>query len=275
MYAIGEFSKLTKLSIPTLRYYDSIGILKPELKKSENNYRYYTTKQLMKAQLIHDMRAVNFSLEEIRQILECDKISSKQAAIETIYRRNEEQCFVIKRLSEYYALGSRLLDEVKGGQDKKRVIEISEFSQGAYVSSRSTFVFNDPDDFIAQSMKLQHKCDKSGLYRYGNLIAICRDGVLPPPEDDRNSYDIEFRISVHAGIDSDDDFVEHDEPQRVASITTSGEIEEASQACSFIEEWIQKSPYVQVGDPIVEYILEPCDTMSYTDFPVKIHIPIE
>ena len=40
MLRIGEFSKLAKISIKTLRYYDKIGLLKPTMIDSATQYRY-------------------------------------------------------------------------------------------------------------------------------------------------------------------------------------------------------------------------------------------
>ncbi|HHY99593.1 MAG TPA: MerR family DNA-binding transcriptional regulator, partial [Tissierellia bacterium] len=48
MYRIGEFSKMSKTTIKTLRYYDEIGLLKPQETDKFIGYRLYTTDQLFK-----------------------------------------------------------------------------------------------------------------------------------------------------------------------------------------------------------------------------------
>ena len=48
MYRIGEFSKMSKTTIKTLRYYDEIGLLEPENVDDFTGYRLYTTQQLVK-----------------------------------------------------------------------------------------------------------------------------------------------------------------------------------------------------------------------------------
>ena len=45
-FTIGEISKLSRISLKTLRYYDEIGLLKPKYVNQENNYRYYSIEQL-------------------------------------------------------------------------------------------------------------------------------------------------------------------------------------------------------------------------------------
>ena len=46
MFRIGEFSKLARVSIRTLRHYDEIGLLVPDQVGPENGYRYYSAQQL-------------------------------------------------------------------------------------------------------------------------------------------------------------------------------------------------------------------------------------
>ena len=41
-YSIGKVSALCNVPIKTLRYYDTIGLLVPDYRKDESNYRYYT-----------------------------------------------------------------------------------------------------------------------------------------------------------------------------------------------------------------------------------------
>ena len=51
-YKIGDFSRLTNISIRTLRYYDEIGILKPEYVDPYSGYRYYTDNCILKEFII-------------------------------------------------------------------------------------------------------------------------------------------------------------------------------------------------------------------------------
>lgn len=66
MYRIGEFSKITNLSIRTLRYYNDIGLLIPEEVDLFTNYRYYGKRNLEDVKIIEELKAVGFTLEEIR-----------------------------------------------------------------------------------------------------------------------------------------------------------------------------------------------------------------
>lgn len=69
MLSIGEFSKISHLTMKTLRYYDEIGLLKPDFIDAKNGYRYYNISQLETALLITRLKTYLFSLEEIKDIL--------------------------------------------------------------------------------------------------------------------------------------------------------------------------------------------------------------
>jgi DNA-binding transcriptional MerR regulator len=65
---IGDFSKLTKLPVKTIRYYADIGLLNPEHVNEENKYRQYGVKQLVELNRILTLKEAGFSLKEIIQI---------------------------------------------------------------------------------------------------------------------------------------------------------------------------------------------------------------
>lgn len=65
MFKIGEFSKLTQVSIRMLRYYDEMGLLKPAAIDKITNYRLYSTEQISTLNQIIFLRDLNFSVSEI------------------------------------------------------------------------------------------------------------------------------------------------------------------------------------------------------------------
>lgn len=64
LFTTGKFANLANTTIRTIRYYDSIGLLKPSF-VAENGYRYYTDEDLLKLQRIISLKNLGFSLEEI------------------------------------------------------------------------------------------------------------------------------------------------------------------------------------------------------------------
>ncbi|MCK8061509.1 MULTISPECIES: MerR family transcriptional regulator [unclassified Fusibacter] len=72
MYKIGVFSKITKLTVKTLRYYDEIGLLKPATIDRETGYRFYDDENFEKAMQIKTLKRFDFSIKEILDVI--DKI---------------------------------------------------------------------------------------------------------------------------------------------------------------------------------------------------------
>ena len=62
---IGEFSRLCRVTIKTIRHYEKIGLLSPEKVDRYSNYRYYTIGQMQRMLAIRQLKELGFSLEEI------------------------------------------------------------------------------------------------------------------------------------------------------------------------------------------------------------------
>jgi DNA-binding transcriptional MerR regulator len=77
MFQIGEFSRLARVTIDTLRHYDTIGLLKPAKVDAFTGYRYYNAAQLQSLNQIHALKEVGLSLEEITRILR-EKLSTEE-----------------------------------------------------------------------------------------------------------------------------------------------------------------------------------------------------
>lgn len=71
MYTIGELSKVVKVSIDALRYYDEIGLLKPHHIDPSSRYRYYSSEQVNEMISIMELKRYGFSLDAIRELLNC------------------------------------------------------------------------------------------------------------------------------------------------------------------------------------------------------------
>jgi DNA-binding transcriptional MerR regulator len=106
MYKISEFSRITNLTVKTLRYYDDEGILVPSHRDECNLYRYYTEEEFLKAKRIILLRELNFSIAEMKDVLShCEQeadlsfyLEEKKTQIEEVIQKNRE---LIKKISLY------------------------------------------------------------------------------------------------------------------------------------------------------------------------------
>src|SRR3954452_16862325 len=70
MIRIEDFSKLSKVPVKTLRYYDEMELLKPLNVDYFTGYRYYSTSQLPRLNCILVLKDLGLSKEMIAQMLE-------------------------------------------------------------------------------------------------------------------------------------------------------------------------------------------------------------
>jgi len=69
MYSIGQLSKQTQVKVPTIRYYEEIGILAPA-DRTEGNQRRYDAAGLERLSFIKHARELGFSIDAISSLIE-------------------------------------------------------------------------------------------------------------------------------------------------------------------------------------------------------------
>ncbi|RBY80787.1 MerR family transcriptional regulator [Blastococcus sp. TF02A-26] len=91
MLAIGEFSRLTHLSVRTLRRYHDAGLLEPAIVDAASGYRYYTAEQIPTAQVIHRLRELDVPLPDVQRILRSPDPGARAALVADHLRRLEAE----------------------------------------------------------------------------------------------------------------------------------------------------------------------------------------
>jgi DNA-binding transcriptional MerR regulator len=69
LFKIGDFSRISRVSIRTLRYYDEISLLRPVQVDQATGYRYYSIEQLPEINRINMLKNIGLSLEDIQELL--------------------------------------------------------------------------------------------------------------------------------------------------------------------------------------------------------------
>lgn len=88
---IGDFSRATRLSAKTLRFYHQAGLLEPARVDESNGYRFYDVEQISDAQVIREFRVLDMPLEVIRRVLAAPTVADRNAAISAHLARMEAQ----------------------------------------------------------------------------------------------------------------------------------------------------------------------------------------
>lgn len=150
MYTIGEFSKITGITVKALRHYHEIGLLAPGQVDPETGYRYYTQANIEKARAIRILRDLTFSLEEIKEVLQdcrddadaVDYLQKKRSSIETQVEKLKTVSKDINRLIEVEREAASMAKESQFDIEEKTVEPIQVASirwKGAYSETGKAF----------------------------------------------------------------------------------------------------------------------------------------
>ncbi len=112
MPSIGETARQTGLSVDTLRYYEKIGLL-PKVARDTGGRRRYEPRDLSRLHFIQRAQRCNFSLDEIRQLLELR--GCRDAARPEVARLTEQKLMDIR---------ARLADLDQLQQELERLLQL-------------------------------------------------------------------------------------------------------------------------------------------------------
>ena len=128
MITIQGFAKLCGCNTQTLRYYDRIGLLKPAKVDGWTGYRYYEEEQALQFVKIKNLQQADFSIEEIRPLLNAgddrvaeafeQKIREQKQKLERI---REIQKSYLKETMEMQKMVYAITDFVEGRMDDPRL----------------------------------------------------------------------------------------------------------------------------------------------------------
>lgn len=71
-YTISQLAKAAGIPTTTIRYYERIGLVKPE-DRSHGNYRLYGDESVEKLNFIRAAQAIGFTLDDIKSLLQDDR----------------------------------------------------------------------------------------------------------------------------------------------------------------------------------------------------------
>ncbi len=135
---VNEVSKITGVSVRTLQYYDKIGLLKPA-SYTEAGYRVYDDSSLEKLQQILLFRELEFSLKDIKGIMDSpnydkNKALKQQIELLTIKKEHIENLIMLARGIKFMGVGYL---EAKAFEafDTKKIDEYAKRAKEAWVKT--------------------------------------------------------------------------------------------------------------------------------------------
>lgn len=104
-YTISEMAALLGVTTHTLRYYEKMGLIQPEVNR-ETGYRYYTVTDTRRFNLCRELRAAGFTLEECKDFLDESSTAVTDAMLDRQIRQLERRQ-VLNRMSIRFLQNTR------------------------------------------------------------------------------------------------------------------------------------------------------------------------
>jgi DNA-binding transcriptional MerR regulator len=153
LLTIGEFSRMTHLSVKALRHYHDVGVLAPAAIDPSSGYRSYDTGQVASAQVIRRLRDLGMPLDSIAAVLSAPDVAQRNREIAAHLERMERQ------LEETQAAVSSLRALLSGAAPRPVIqfrtipavtaLAIAEVVRGAEVVAWGTGVFAELEAALA------------------------------------------------------------------------------------------------------------------------------
>ena len=138
MFRIGEFSQIARVSGRLLRYYDSIGLLRPVRIDPQTGYRYYSANQLPQLNRILALKELGLSLEQIGRMLD-EKISADEIRGMLMLRKAELERSLAEEATRLRHIQSRLQQIDEQGAIADYDVVIKSARPQPFLALRATF----------------------------------------------------------------------------------------------------------------------------------------
>ncbi len=279
---IGDFSRLAQVSVPTLRHYDELGLLKPAEVDRFTDYRYYALEQLPRLNRILALKDLGLSLEQIKTLLQHEMpadrlrhmLADKRADIEKQLREEQARLARVEarlRQIEHEGEPQRQFDVVMKATDMQYVavcrsivphlVQMSDLREGVLAQVYA---------FLSQ-----HHINPVGpeLFQYFN------EGWTEDDIDMGAGVALDAKQGRTLPATSDDAAVQVLQlpaAPRIASITHHGKVWDLPIVISGIHAWIGNNGYHSVG-PIRELHLNwrECEIEEDDELVFEIQLPVE
>ena len=269
MLKIGEFSKISRVSVRMLRHYDEIGLLKPAETDSFTGYRYYSESQLPVIGLIKSLKELGFSLTDIIRMTEvCDDCEQ----MDTFYERRQIE---LQRQAEMTAHQMALLQSARKRLRKEQ-------SMNYNVSIKTI-----PERYAATvHMVIPHYEDEGMVWQ-----VLCEETdamhMIPDnpclvaaefPDDEFKEENVEvFAWKTVKGAYPDTEHVKFQTLPgvKVASCVVNGSYEQMPEVYVAVISWVKENGYEPDGAMFNIYHVSPHETQDPNEFVTEVCYPVK
>ncbi|AIQ13053.1 MerR family transcriptional regulator [Paenibacillus durus] len=268
MLKIGDFSRLTRVSIRMLRYYDEIGLLPPAAIDQSSGYRYYSAGQIETVHHIKSLREMGFGFPEIGEWLK--ESGNTRRLLELLDTRKREIAEAIEQENEKLLRVGRMLEHLTK-EDSTMDYTIALKSVPAYrvLSLRDIIPAYNAEGVLWE--EISRFAEVSGIKMLQPCYAIYHDQGY-------KEHDVDVEVTLHIeGEAAETDRIRvkelEAEPQ-MAVLFHSGPFEEMSKAYHALGVWMSENGYGMAGPTRAIYHKGPWSEKNPADYLTEIQVPV-
>ena len=270
MIRIGDFSKLSRVSIKALRLYDELGLLKPLQVDRFTGYRYYDFHQLPRLYRILALKDLGFSLEEVGRLLE-DKLSNEQMRGMLRLRQAEARQRVAEESARLERV-ERWLSQVEQEENMSNYDVVLKRVEPLGVAAVRGVVPTPPDQGALWA-ELMDELGRQQARMIGPPISVYHD-----PEYKERDWDIEVCMPLAGEIAPTGQVAATTLPgiATAACVVHSGPFTTISEAYDALARWIGENGY-RISGPARELnlrVAEPTNNQNDPNTVTEIQFPV-
>lgn len=265
MLKIGIFSKLSRVSIRMLRYYDDQGLLVPVQIDPHTGYRYYSEDQLLTAERIASLRRIGFGLSAVRELLA--HADSREFWEDALERQREvlrqEELEARTRLLLLEATLERMRKDEKTMDYPVTVKEIPE----RYVAS----VRRRIDHYWREEELWATLCEETRNMNLQVCDPCYAMAVFHDKEHVEENPDVEIQMSVKGTYADTDNVKFKTAPSmQIASATFKGPYDGILDVTRATAAWVRDNGYEFDGPSFIIYHVSPHDTKDPNEYVTEV-----
>lgn len=270
MLKIGDFSKMSRISIRMLRHYDECGLLKPAEVDAFTGYRYYREAQLLEAGRIQALKNMGFSLAIILEILgkytdgaELEHfLSVKRLEVEQQQQEISQRLRLIDSTMEWLRKDGNIM-----GYD----VSLKMMPEREVASVRQIIPTYEAEGTLWKTLMEETWAQQLQDGSPGCNVAVFHDG-----EYKERDADVEIQKSV-TGTYHDTEHVTFKKVPavQIASSTFKGGYEQISQVNAAVAAWIGDNGYAFDGPAFNIYHVGPYETENTAEYVTEICYPVK
>ncbi|WP_315118468.1 GyrI-like domain-containing protein [uncultured Clostridium sp.] len=272
MLSIGEFSKICKVSAKTLRYYEEIGLVNPDEINAKTGYRYYCIGQLKKMIFINRLKSYNFSLEEIKVILELEEDQAEEKLCSAFNKKKNE---IEEKLSDFkYTLkqiNHDILNLEKGiplmaylDDIEVQLVEIQ--PQNILYMRKSMSSYDYAEGYGKYFSRLYEKIATEKLTLVGTPMTIYHSSEYNPA-----GNDTEFAMPIKEVVKGTRDLA----GGLCAKSVLKGSYSELTSVFAKLREWVENEGYELVNSPYEIYLTNPYEIKVPEENITEVYFPVK